>query len=71
MKAPSDEGSSRSGGGIWADRVVRPYGSYFGAMGNSEKRADEGIGPYKPLSGAARQLPQGEPFGAALPIRSP
>ena len=33
--------------------------------------ADEGIGPYKPLSGAARQLPQGEPFWAALPIRSP
>ena len=24
--------------------------------------ADEGIGPYKPLSGAARQLPQGEPL---------
>ena len=32
--------------------------------------ADEGIGPYKLLSGAARQLPQGS-LWSALPIRSP
>ena len=49
----------------------RPYDVYFGAVKNRSERANESIGPYKPLSGAARQLPQRGSQAAAAEISPP